>query len=223
VDTAAAQPTQVASLTSLARDAYAKGNYALPLDSSAIAYAKKVLALDPTDSYSKQLIEDSVKGGKDSVQRALAHGDFAGARRVADALGQQLSGRSDVTGLKDQIAAAERAAAAAAKAKSAAPPPVTFRLYHMHSDKAPADKGPYCVGTMSVSGSHLKFTPESTTDGKIHNLEFNCSDVRDIKKNARVASHQGGFHIRTHSGNFNFAPQDSTAAVVPALNAACSN
>ncbi len=141
---------------------------------------------------------------------------------MADALGQQLPGRSDVTGLKDQIAAAERAAAAAAKAKPAAPPPVTFHLYHMHSDKAPADKGPYCVGTMSVSGSHLKFTPESTTDGKIHNLEFSCSDIRDIKKNARVASHQGGFHIRTHSGNFNFAPQDSTAAVVPALNAACS-
>jgi hypothetical protein len=214
---------QVASLTNLARDAYAKGNYALPLDSSAIAYAKKVLALNPTDTYSKQLIEDSVKGGKDRIQEALAHGDFGAARRVADALGQQLPGRSDETGLKNQIAAAERAAAAAAQPKAAAPPPVTFRLYHMHSDKAPADKGPYCLGTMTVSGSHLKFTPQSTTDGKIHNLEFSCSDIRDIRKNSRVASHQGGFHIRTHSGNFNFAPQDSTAGVVPALNAACSN
>lgn len=223
VDTAAAPTLQIASLTSQARDAYARGNYALPLDSSAIAYSKKVLALDPTDGPSKRMIEDSVKAGKDKVAQALGRGDFAGAQRLADALAQLLPGRSDVTGLKDQIAAAQRAAAAVTKPKSAGPPLLAFRLYHMHSDKAPADKGPYCLGTMSVGGSHFNFAAESTSDGKVHNLEFSCSEIRDIKKNARVASHQGGFHIRTHSGNFNFAPQDSSVAVVPALNTACSN
>jgi len=213
---------QIASLQNLGREAYTKGNYAEPPAASAVGYSKQVLALDPANDYAKTLLENSVNGGKYQAQQAILRKDFASAHRVADTLAQLLPGRSDIAGLKEDIVSAERAEEAARRPKG----PVllvTFRAYHMHTEKAPADKGAYCLGTLTVTAGHLKFVGESFSEGQyIHNFDFACSDVREIKKNARVASHQNGFHVRTGSFNNNFVPEDSSAAHISALASACS-
>jgi hypothetical protein len=178
--------------------------------------------MDPTDNYAKKLLEDSVNGGKYQVQQAIARKDFAAARRLADVLAGLLPGRSDVAGLKEDIASAERAEEATHRAAAAAATVVRLRVFHMHSDRSPADKGPYCLGSLSVTDQRLKFAPESTSDGQLHNLEFACSEVLEIKKNGHVASRQGGFHIRTHAANFNFVPENPSSAPVPALLTACA-
>lgn len=214
------QSADIVNLQELAREAYAKGNYAVPVNASVIAYAKRVLAIDPADNYSMALLENGVEGGRYQAQQALARKDFATAHRVADALAQLLPGRKDIAGLKEDIAAAEGTPEAARRPQQSAPT-LSFRVYHMHARKAPADHGPYCLGLMSVTASRLKFTAESASDGKLHNLEFACSDVREIKKNARVASRQGGFHVHTDSAHFNFVPEDPSAAILPALSSAC--
>jgi hypothetical protein len=215
---------QIASLQNLAREAYAKGNFAEPLAANAIAYSKQVVALDPANDYAKSLLENSANGGKYQVQQAISHKDFASAHRVADALAQLLPGRSDIAGLKEDIASAERADEEARRSKPVAVAPVVgFRAYHMHSDKAPADKGPYCLGSLSVTGGRMKFTGESASEGqKTDSFDLACSDIREIKKNARVASRQNGFHARTASSNINFVPEDSSAAHLSALASACS-
>jgi hypothetical protein len=214
------QRSQIASLQSLAREAYAKGNYAAPPETSAIGYSKQVLALDPKDDYSKKLLENGVSGARYQVQQALAHKNFAEAERVARALARLLPGRRDIVGLKDDIAAARRAAQPASHPRATATAP-TVRLYHMHTDKSPADNGAYCLGVLSASAERLKFTAQSASDGKLHNLEFACSEIREIKKNARVASHQGGFHLRTASANFNFVPENGSTAIASTLASAC--
>ena len=215
---------QIASLQNLAREAYAKGNFAEPLAANAIAYSKQVLALVPANDYARSLLENSANGGKYQVQQAISHKDFASAHRVANALAQLLPGRSDIAGLKEDIASAERANEEARRSKPVAVAPVvSFRAYHMHSDKAPADKGPYCLGSLSVTGGRMKFTGESASEGqKTDSFDLACSDIREIKKNARVASRQNGFHARTASSNINFVPEDSSAAHISALASACS-
>lgn len=223
---AAAAPSpkaqEIASLQIQVRDAYAKGNYAEPLVANSIALSKQILALDPANSYAQTLLEDSANGGKYQVQQAIFQKDFAAAHRIADALAQLLPGRRDIAGLKEDIASAERADAEARRPKPAAPL-VAFRAYHMHSDKAPEDNGPYCLGMLSVVAGHLKFVGQSASEGQqIDTLDIACSEVREIKKNARVASRQNGFHVRTGSTNINFVPADSIAAYVAALAFACS-
>lgn len=213
---------EIASLQNQARDAYAKGNYVEPVATNSIALSKQVLALDPANSYAKTLLEDSANGGKYQVQQAIVQKDFVAAHRVADALAQLLPGRRDIAGLKEDIASAERADAEARRPKPAAPL-VAFRAYHMHSEKAPADHGPYCLGMLSVAAGHLKFLGQSGSEGqRIDTLDIACSEVREIKKNARVASRQNGFHVRTASTNINFVPENSIAAYVSALAFACT-
>ncbi len=225
---------KIAKLQNLARDAYKKANYALPIQTSAIAYSKQVLALDPSNNSSRTLLAKSVSGGKYQVQQALKHKDFAKAHRVANAMGQLLPGRKDIAQLQQQVRIAERGAAAPhsqkavpqqkAAARPKAVPKVSFTAYHLHSGKAPADHGPYCLGILSVSGHHLKFSGRSASSGeKVHKLDFACSDVREIKKNTRIASRQGGFRVRTVSARMNFAPRDSSLTHVSALASACSN
>jgi hypothetical protein len=212
---------QIAHLQNLARDAYAKGSYAEPSGANTIAYAKQVLALDPANDYAKTLLEHSVNGGKYQVQQAIARKDFSGARRAADILAQLLPERRDIVELKEDIASAERADQEARRPKG----PVavlSFRADHMHTDKAPADNGPYCRGTLSVVAGHLKFAGETATDGKPHSFDLACSDIREIKKNSRVASRQNGFHVRTASTNINFVPEDSSAAHITDLASACA-
>lgn len=216
------QAAQITDLQNLAREAYTKGNYAEPLATSAIAYSKQVLAIHPGDDYAKTLLENSVNGGKYQVQQAISGRDFATAHRVANALAQLLSGRQDLAGLKEDIVSAEKADDAARRPKGVAGSAVSFPVDHMHTEKAPADGGPHCVGSLSVTAQRMRFTGQSASDGHVHNLEFTCSEVREIKKNARVASKQGGFHVRTASANFNFVPKDSPVAVVPTLASACS-
>jgi tetratricopeptide (TPR) repeat protein len=211
----------MANLQNLARDAYAKGNFAEPAGESAIAYLKQALAIDPNDDYSRKFLESAVAGGTYQVQQAITKKDFATAHRLAGAMAQLLPGRSDVAGLKEDIASAQRAEEAAHRPQPVALL-VSFRVMHMHTDKSPADKGPYCEGTLSVSAGHLKFAAQSATDGQSHNFDFACSDVREVKKNARVASHQGGFHVRTTQANYNFVPADPSSSPVPALASACS-
>lgn len=208
-------------MQNLAREAYARGAYVEPLDSSALNYAKRALALAPNDDYAKTLLENSVNGGKFQAQQAIRAKDFATARRVANTLAQLLPGRSDISELQKDVDIAERAEEAARRPVVAAPI-LSFRAYHMHSDKAPADKGPYCLGTLSVLGGRIRFAGESASDGQVHNLNFACSEAREIKKNARVAARQGGFHIRTASSNLNFAPEDSSPAHVSTLADACT-
>ncbi len=208
-------------MQNLARAAYAKGAYAEPLDSSAINYAKRVLALSPNDNYARAILENGVNGGKYQAQQAIQAKDFTAAHRVANALAQLLPGRNDIKELQRDVDIAEKAEEAARRPPPAAPI-LSFRAYHMHSEKAPADKGPYCLGTLSVLGGRIKFVGESASDGQVHNLEFACSEAREIKKNARVAARQGGFHVRTATSNNNFAPEDSSPARASALAAACA-
>ncbi|MBZ5543547.1 MAG: hypothetical protein LAO07_07685 [Acidobacteriia bacterium] len=214
------QQAKIASLESLAREAYAKGNYAEPAEASAIAYAKQALDASPNDDYAKNLMEDAVHGGTYQVQQAFAAKDFVAARRIAGAMAQLLPGRKDVAGLEEDITSAERAQEAPRR-----PPPVvplaSFRVYHMHTEKSPADKGPYCSGTLSVVGQHLKFAADSATDNQVHSFDFACTDIREVKKNSRVAARQGGFHVRTASTNLNFVPADSGSNPIPALTSAC--
>jgi hypothetical protein len=179
------------------------------------------LALAPNDEYSSTLLEYSVNGGKYQAQQAIQAKDFAAAHRIASALDQVLPGRKDIAELQKDIEIAEKADEAARRAPVAPVAAVSFRAYHMHSEKSPADKGPYCLGTLSVAGSQVRFAGESASDNQVHKLEFACADIREIKKNARVAARQGGFHIRTSSSNTNFAPEDSSPAHVSALAAAC--
>jgi hypothetical protein len=212
---------QLANLQNLARDAYSKSNFAEPSGASAIGYMTQALAIDPNDDYSKKLLQNAVNGGTYQVQQAIAKKDFATAQRLAGEMAQLLPGRKEVEGLKEDIASAQRAEEAAHR-----PPPVTpqvsFHVMHMHTDKAPADKGPYCEGTLMVIGGHLKFAVQSSTDGQTHPFDVACSDVREVKKNSRVASHQGGFHVRTAQVNFNFVPADAGSSPAPALASACS-
>lgn len=216
------QASQIASLQTLAREAYAKGNYAEPLEASAITLSKRVLAIAPSDDYAKKLLEDSVNGGRYQAQQAVTRKDFATAHRVAAALAQLLPGRNDVAELQNDITLAEKADEASRRPAPVAVPVLSFRTYHLHTEKSPADQGPYCLGVLSVLAQRMKFKGESASDGQVHNLDFACSEFREIKKNSRVASRQGGFHVRTASTNINFAPEDSSAAHVSALASACS-
>jgi hypothetical protein len=206
------------NLQTLARDAYAKGDYAEPVAANAISYAKQVLALDAGNVYAKTILEHSVDGGKYQMQQALARKDFPAARRVADAMAKLLPERRDVVELKEDITSAERAA----EHPKAPTPTISFRADHLHTDKAPADDGPFCRGSLSVLEGHLKFVAETATDGKTHTFDFACSDVQEIKINSRVASRQHGFHVRAGKTTINFVPQDSSAAHVFALSSACS-
>lgn len=212
---------QLANLQNLARDAYGKSNFAEPSGASAIGYLTQALAIDPNDDYSKKLLQNAVDGGTYQVQQALAKKDFATAQRLADEMAQLLPGRKEAVGLKEDIASAQRAEEAAHR-----PPPVTAQVsvhvMHMHTDKPPADKGPYCEGTLSVIGGHLKFAAQSASDGQTHQFDVACSDVREVKKNSRVASHQGGFHVKTTQTNYNFVPAEGGTSPVPALASACS-
>ena len=214
------QAAEIARLQRLARDAYTQGNYAQPAEASAITYAKRVLALDPNDPYAKTLIDDSVNGVKYKVQQAVQRNDFTAARAVANSLAQLLPERGDITALQKDIRTAEKANQVPRPQAPTAT--ISFQAFHMHSEKAPADQGPYCEGTLGVIGDHIKFRGESAPDGeKIHSVDIPCSDVKDIKKNAHVASHQAGFHVRTFSENINFVPADSFPSHISALASAC--
>ena len=212
---------QIFNLETLAREAYTKGNYAEPPTANAITYAKQVLALDAGNDYARTILENSVNGGKYQMQQAIARKDFPNARRIADALAKLLPERRDVVELTEDIASAERADQAAQRPK-APTPTVSFRADHLHTDKAPADNGPYCQGSLSILEGRLKFVGETATDGKTHTFDFACSDIREIKKNSRLASRQNGFHVRTPATNINFVPEDSSAAHISSLASACS-
>jgi len=221
------RPARIERLENLARDAYKTGHYALPIETSSIAYSKRALELNPSNNYSRVMLENSIKGGKYQVQQALKRKDFARAHRVANAMDQLLPGRKDIASLKQDIGIAERGATASHRQKAVPHPKAgataSFSAYHLHGDKAPADHGPYCLGILSVSGHHLKFSGRSASRGqKVHKFDFACSDVREIKKNPRIASHQGGFHVRTVSASLNFVPRDSSPKHVSALAPACS-
>ena len=209
------------NLQTLARDAYSKGNYAEPAAANAITYAKQVLALDPGNDYAKTILENSVNGGKYQTQQAIARKDFAGARRAADALAKVLPERRDVVELEEDIASAERADQAARRPKAPIPT-VSFRAYHLHTNTAPADNGPFCQGSLSILEGRLKFVGETATDGKTHSFDLACSDIREIKKNSRLASRQNGFHVRTGKTTINFVPDDSSTSHLSALASACS-
>ena len=221
------QATNLEKLENQARDAYKKTHYVLPIDSSALAYSKRALALDPSNNYSRMMLRSSIDGGKDQVRQALKRKDFAQAHRLANAMAQLQPGREDVAKLKQDISIAEGGATGAHRQKAVpsqkAVRTVSFSAYHLHGKKAPADQGPYCLGVLSLNGDHLKFSGQSASKGeKVHKFDIACSDVREIKKNARIASRQGGFHIRTASATINFAPRDSSPAHISALASACS-
>ena len=213
------RPVEISRLASLAAAAYSEGKYAEPVDASAIAYSKQVLARDANNENAKSILENSVQGGIYQSQQALKKRDFRTARRVANALSELLPGRSDIDALKQDIMIAESAESGQGPLEAAR---VRYRVYHLHSEKAPANDGPYCLGILSIAGGHLKFAAESTSDAELHTIEFACSEVRNIRKNRRLASRQGGFHVRTRSANYNFAPENSSVAPVPGLQNACS-
>ena len=213
------RPVEISRLASLAAAAYSEGKYAEPVDASAIAYSKQVLARDANNENAKSILENSVQGGIYQSQQALKQRDFQTARPVANALSELLPGRSDIDALKQDITIAESAESGQGPLEAAR---VRYRVYHLHSGRAPANDGPYCLGILSIAGGHLKFAAESRSDAELHTIEFACSEVRNIRKNRRLASRQGGFHVRTQSANYNFAPENSSVAPVPGLQYACS-
>jgi hypothetical protein len=225
--------TNIEKLEIQARDAYKKTHYVLPIDTSALAYSKRALAIDPSNNYSRMMLRISIDGGKDQVRQALKRKDFAQAHRLANAMAQLQPGREDVAKLKQDISIAEGGATVAHRQKAvpsqkAAPRQkavrtVSFSASHLHGKKAPADQGPYCLGILSINGHRIKFSGQTASKGaKVHKFDIACSDVREIKKNASIASRQGGFHIRTGSATINFVPRDSSPAHISALVSACS-
>ena len=91
---------QLVSLQNLALEACAKGNYVEPRDANAIAYSQQALALDPTNGYTRTILEDSIKGGEFQVHQAILSKDFTTAHRVADVLAQLLPGESSCRGFE---------------------------------------------------------------------------------------------------------------------------
>jgi hypothetical protein len=222
VPAADSQSAELARLQNLAREAYASGNYAEPKDASAIAYAKQALALDASNGYARTLLESSLQGGKYQVQQAILSKDFTTAHRIADALAQLLPGESSLGDLQAALASAEKAEEEARRRPQAPAAVLSFRVYHMHSGKAPGDGGAYCRGALSVVAGHLKYAGETALGGEPHSFDIACPAVLEVKKNFRVASRENGFHVRTASGNINFVPEDASASHITALASACS-
>jgi hypothetical protein len=212
---------ELVSLQNLALEACAKGNYAEPRDASAITYAQQALALDPSNEYTQTILENSIKGGEYQVHQAILSKDFTTAHRVADVLAQLLPGESAVGDLKAELASAEKAEDDSRRTKQVPAAVLSFRVYHMHSGKAIVNKGPYCVGTLSVVAGRLKYVGETALDGQVHSFDFACSEV-DVKKNLRVAFWEKGFHVQTPSGKINFVSEDGSASHTSALASACS-
>jgi len=212
---------QVVSLQNLALQACAKGNYAEPQDANAIAYSQHALALDPSNAYTRTILENSIKGGVYQVHQLILSKDFTAAHRVADVLAQLLPGESTVADLKADLARAEKAEEESRTTSQVPAPVLSFGVRHMHSGKATGDKGSYCRGTLSVVGGRLKYVGETALDGQVHSFDFACSEL-EVKKNLRVAFWEKGFHVRTASSNVNFVPEDGSASHIRALAAACS-
>jgi len=212
---------QLVSLQNLALDACAKGNYVDPRDANAVAYSQRALALDPSSSYTRTILDNSVKGAVIQVHQAIASKDFTTAQRIADLLAQLLPNESAVASLKADLSSAEKAEEDSRRASQVPATVLSFRVFHTHSGKGAGDKGTYCRGTLSVAGDHLKYVGETATDGQVHNFDFACSEV-EIKKNLRVAFWEKGFHVRTSSGSLNFLPEDGSASNIRALASACS-
>jgi hypothetical protein len=213
---------ELVNFQNLAREACAKGNFAEPRDASAIAYSKQALALDPSNDYTRTLLENSIKGGKYQVQQAILNKDFTTAHRVVDVLAQLLPGESVVADLKADLAGAEKGEEELRLARQVPVPVLSFRVYHMHSRKAPGDDGSYCRGTLIVVAGRLKYVGETALDGQVHSFDFPCAEVIEVKKNFRVASRENGFHVHAASSNINFVPEDGSASYIPALASACS-
>jgi hypothetical protein len=213
---------ELVSLQNLALEACAKGNYAEPRDASAIAYSQQALALDPSNGYTKTILETSIKGGEYQLHQAILSKEFTTAHRIADMLAQLLPGESAVAGLMADLASAEKAEEESRRGRQAPAAVLSFRVYHMHSGKAPGNNGSYCRGTLSVVGGRLKYVGETALDGQVHNFDIACSEVVGVKKNFRVAARENGFHVRTAWSNINFVPEDTSASHIPALASACS-
>jgi hypothetical protein len=222
VPTADRKSAELVSLQNLALEACAKGNYAEPRDVSAIAYSQQALALDPSNGYTRTILETSIKGGEYQVHQAILRKDFTTAHRVADMLAQLLPGESGVTDLMAELASAEKAEEESRRARQVPAAVLSFGVYHMHSGKAPDHKGSYCRGTLSVVAGRLKYVGETAPDGQVHSFEIACSEVLGVKKNFRVAARENGFHVRTASSNINFVPADTSASHIAALASACS-
>jgi hypothetical protein len=213
---------ELVSLQNLAREAYAKGNYAEPREANAITYSQQALALDPSNDYTRTLFDNSIKGGKYQVRQAILSKDFTSAHRLADVLAQLLPGESVVADLKAELAGAEKAEEESQRAKQVPAAVLSFRVYHLHSGKAPGDKGLNCRGTLSVVAGRLKYVGQTTLDGQLDSFDIACSEVVEVKKNLRVAFREKGFHVRTGSTNMNFVPEDGSASHISALASACS-
>ena len=212
---------EIVRLQNLALEACSQGRYAEPQATNAIAYSQQALALDPSNDYTRRILENSIKGGEYQVQQAILGKDFTTAHRITDVLAQLLPGESTVAGLKADLAKAEKAEEESRRAGQAPAPILSFRVAHLHSGRAAGDKGSYCAGTLKVVAGRLKYVGETATDGQVHNFDFACSEV-EIKKNSRVAFWEKGFHVRTASGNITFVPEDGSASHLRALASACA-
>ena len=213
---------QLVSLQNLALEACAKGNYAEPREASAIAYSQQALALDPSNDYTRTILENSIKGGEYQLHQAILSKDFTTAHRVADVLAQLLPGERAVGDLKTDLANAEKAEEESRRPSQVPAAVLSFRVYHMHSGKATGDKGSYCRGTLSVVAGRLKYVGETALDGQVHSFDIACSEVVEVKKNLRVAFWEKEFHVRTTLSNINLVPEDGSSSHIRALASACS-
>jgi hypothetical protein len=54
----------------------------------------------------------------------------------------------------------------------------------------------------------MSYAPESSTDGRMHPMNFACSQIQEIGKNRHVFSHHDDFHMRLAPGvTINFLPE----------------
>jgi hypothetical protein len=205
-------PNPQDKLRQQALDAYANQHYVFPAQENAIYYWKQLLELDPKSDYYNARLNDSLQGAVYQAGQALRQNDFERARQIADALAELLPDRSkDVSNLRDEIQQAQGQYDKDHRPPS--PPPPLFRasVRHLHAHKA------YCQGTLSVTAHQLKFTGESASDGKPHNLTYACSAIQ-FKKHRHDE-----FEVRTAQGKHDhFAPLNPSEFHLEQLQSACA-
>jgi hypothetical protein len=69
-----------------AEEAFARGNYAIPIERSALYYAQLILAIDDSNQFAIEMLERVRKALHQAAQSAISRGDFAQAQEIYSVL-----------------------------------------------------------------------------------------------------------------------------------------